>query len=140
MPEHPRVGVGVIVTRGDQVLLIKRKGAHGQGTWSTPGGHLEVGESPEACAARETMEETGVRITNVRALGFTNDLFEESGLHYITLWMRGEHASGKATIAAPYEASEVGWYSWDALPEPLFLPLGNLLRGESYPANINLYE
>ena len=60
MPEHPRVGVGVIVTKADRVLLIKRKGVHGQGTWSTPGGHLEYGESPEGCAARETLEETGV--------------------------------------------------------------------------------
>jgi 8-oxo-dGTP diphosphatase len=140
MSEHPRVGVGVIVTRGERILLIKRKGVHGQGTWSTPGGHLEVGESPEACAARETMEETGVSITNVRALGFTNDLFEESGLHYITLWMAGEYASGEATVAAPYEASEVAWVAWDALPLPLFLPLANLLRGASYPAHIDPYE
>ena len=140
MSERPRVGVGVIVTRGERILLIKRKGVHGQGTWSTPGGHLEFGESPETCAARETMEETGVGITNVRALGFTNDLFEESGLHYVTLWMAGEYASGEATVAAPYEASEVAWAAWDALPRPLFLPLANLLRGASYPADINLYE
>jgi 8-oxo-dGTP diphosphatase len=138
MSQYPRVGVGVIVTRGDRVLLIKRKGVHGQGTWSTPGGHLEYGESPEACAARETMEETGVGIARVRALGFTNDVFEESGLHYITLWMTGEHASGVATVAAPYEASEVGWYAWDALPEPLFLPLGHLIQGQSYPPGIEI--
>lgn len=140
MPEYPRVGVGVIVTKGDCVLLIKRKGVHGQGTWSTPGGHLEFGESPEVCAARETMEETGVEVANLRALGFTNDLFEESGLHYITLWMRGAYASGQATVAAPYEASEVAWVPWDALPEPLFLPLGHLLRGESYPSGIVIHE
>jgi 8-oxo-dGTP diphosphatase len=138
MPEYPRVGVGVIVTKDDRVLLIKREGVHGQGTWSTPGGHLEYGESPEGCAARETLEETGVDITNVRALGYTNDVFEESGLHYITLWMAGEHKSGKATVAAPYEASEVGWYAWDALPAPLFLPLQNLIRGESYPPEIDI--
>jgi len=62
MPENPRVGVGVIVTRGDRVLLIRRVGVYGQGTWSTPGGHLEYGESPGACAIRETKEETGVDI------------------------------------------------------------------------------
>ena len=140
MPEYPRVGVGVIVTKADRVLLIKRQGVHGQGTWSTPGGHLEYGESPEGCAVRETMEETGVDITSVRALGFTNDVFEASGLHYITLWMAGEHKAGQATVAAPYVASEVGWYAWDALPEPLFLPLRNLIRGESYPPEIDIYR
>jgi 8-oxo-dGTP diphosphatase len=138
MPEYPRVGVGVIVTKDERVLLIKRKGVHGQGTWSTPGGHLEYGESPEQCAVRETKEETGIDIINVRALGYTNDVFEASGLHYITLWMAGEHSSGRATVAAPYEASEVGWYAWDALPEPLFLPLRNLIRGESYPPGIEM--
>ena len=140
MPENPRVGVGVIVIKDERVLLIKRKGVHGQGTWSTPGGHLEYGESPEQCAVRETKEETGVDITGVRALGYTNDVFEASGRHYITLWMAGEHKSGKATVAAPYEASEVGWYAWDALPEPLFLPLRNLIRGESYPSEIDIYR
>jgi 8-oxo-dGTP diphosphatase len=138
MPENPRVGVGVIVKKGDRVLLIRRLGAHGQGTWSTPGGHLEYGESPEACATRETKEETGVDIANVCALGYTNDVFEGSGRHYITLWMAGEHRSGEATVAAPYEASEVGWYAWDALPEPLFLPLRNLIRGKTYPPDIRI--
>jgi 8-oxo-dGTP diphosphatase len=138
MAEHPHVGVGVIVTKGDRLLLIKRKGVHGQGTWSTPGGHLEYGESPEACAIRETREETGVDIARVRALGFTNDVFEDSGRHYITLWMAAEYCSGEATVAAPYEASVVAWVAWDALPKPLFLPLSNLLRGESYPPDIDL--
>ena len=139
MADRPRVGVGVIVTRGDQVLLIERKGVHGQGTWSTPGGHLEYGESPEACAVRETMEETGVTIANVRALGFTNDVFEASGLHYITLWMTGEYESGEATVAAPYEVSTVGWFAWDALPQPLFLPLRQLLQGKSYPPDPEIH-
>jgi 8-oxo-dGTP diphosphatase len=139
MQERPRIGVGVIVTKGDCVLLLERKGVHGQGTWSTPGGHLEFGESPEACAVRETKEETGVDIARVRALGFTNDLFEESGLHYITLWMTGEYTSGEAVVAAPYEASQVGWFAWDALPEPLFLPLRQLIQGKSYPSDIEIY-
>jgi 8-oxo-dGTP diphosphatase len=130
--------VGVIVTKGDRVLLLKRKSVHGHGTWSTPGGHLEYGESPEECAVRETLEETGVVIANVRALGYTNDLFESTGLHYITLWMAGEHVLGEAQVAAPYEASQVGWFAWDAPPAPLFLPLKQLLEGKSYPPDISL--
>jgi 8-oxo-dGTP diphosphatase len=133
MPNYPRVGVGVIVTKGDRLLLLERKSVHGHGTWSTPGGHLEYGESPEECAVRETKEETGVDIANVRALGYTNDVFSSRDLHYITLWMAGDYQSGEATVAAPYEASQVGWFAWDALPEPLFLPLTQLLEGQSYP-------
>ena len=44
-PKIPRVGVGVIVQRDGRILLGKRLGAHGEGTWALPGGHLEFGES-----------------------------------------------------------------------------------------------
>jgi 8-oxo-dGTP diphosphatase len=128
----PRVGVGIVITRGEEVLLLRRANVHGQGTWSTPGGHLEFGETPEACAAREAFEETGVQVTNVCFIGLTNDVFDESR-HYITIWMRGEYLSGEAHVAAEYESSEVGWFRWDALPGPLFLSLQHLLGEESYP-------
>ena len=53
----PKVGVGVAVVKDGKVLLGKRKNAHGEGTWSFPGGHLEYKESWEDCAIRETLEE-----------------------------------------------------------------------------------
>ena len=51
MAETPQVGTAMILTKGDKVLLMKRKGPHGTGTWSTPGGHLDFGETLEGCAA-----------------------------------------------------------------------------------------
>ncbi|NLX11789.1 MAG: NUDIX domain-containing protein [Chloroflexi bacterium] len=129
----PRVGVAILITRGERVLLLRRRGVHGAGTWSTPGGHLEPGEAPEVCAQREAEEETGVRVKNVTFRCITNDIFAESGKHYITLWMQGDYDSGEARINAPYEVAEVGWFAWDALPEPLFLSLANLLAGRCYP-------
>lgn len=118
------------------MLLLRRFGAHGAGTWSTPGGHLEYGETPEQCAIREVEEESGIRIHQVTFRGITNDVFEERGLHYITIWMQGEVESGEAFIAAPDEATEIGWFAWDALPQPLFLPLVHLLAGQVYPPGI----
>ena len=38
------VGVGVIVVRADEVLFGLRRGAHGGGTWSFPGGHVDDAE------------------------------------------------------------------------------------------------
>ena len=129
MPKTPRVGVGVIIERNGQVLLLKRTNVHGAGTWSTPGGHLEYGESPEECAIREVKEETGVNIGDVRFKGITNDLFEVSEKHYITIWMEGRYLDGEPVVNADGEASDIGWFLWDALPKPLFLPLQNFMEG-----------
>jgi 8-oxo-dGTP diphosphatase len=132
MPKTPRIGVGVIIERNGQVLLLKRTNVHGAGTWSTPGGHLEYGESPEECAIREVKEETGVNIGDVRFKGITNDLFEVSEKHYITIWMEARYLTGEPVVNADCEASDTGWFSWDALPKPLFLPLQNFMEGRLY--------
>ena len=132
--KHPRVGVAVLVRRGNEILLIRREGVHGDGTWSTPGGHLDAGEDLEACAAREALEETGVEVDDIRFRGITNDVFEAEGLHYITVWMEGIWKRGDARAIARYELSEVRWFSADDLPENLFRPLHRLVTGDCYPA------
>jgi 8-oxo-dGTP diphosphatase len=128
------VGVAILITRAERVLLIRRKYVHGGGTWSTPGGHLDHGESIEACAARETLEETGLIVKHIHFLALTNDVFPEVDRHYITVWMRGSADEGEAFLAAPYESDAIGWYAWDALPEPLFSPFQHLINGECLPS------
>ena len=135
MKPRPQIGVGVIIVKQGHLLLIKRKSVHGAGTWSTPGGHLEFGESPEDCAIREVQEETGVEIGNTRFLAITNDFFEEAARHYITLWIQGEYRSGTPAIEAPYEMSAVDWFKLESLPQPLFRSLRNLVDGNSHPRN-----
>lgn len=133
MSNAPQIGVGIIVRRDGEVLLVRRDSVHGSGTWSTPGGHLDHGESLERCAAREAMEETGIEVSNVRFRAVTNDVFREEGRHYVTVWMEGDYRTGEPTLGAAHEMSDVGWFPWDELPEPLFLPLKNLLEGRCYP-------
>jgi len=127
----PRVGVGIVVRRERELLLVRRAGTHGSGTWSTPGGHLDYGEDPAACAAREAEEETGVSVGPASFAGVTNDLFETEGKHYVTLWFEAEHESGDAAALADDELDAVGWFPEDALPEPLFPPLVKLLAGRT---------
>jgi ADP-ribose pyrophosphatase YjhB (NUDIX family) len=52
-PEAPRIGIGIVLLRGDEVLLVKRAKPPGAGQWSLPGGTQELGETAEACARRE---------------------------------------------------------------------------------------
>jgi 8-oxo-dGTP diphosphatase len=129
--QYPAVGVGIIIHWQEQILLIRRVNAHGSGTWSTPGGHLEYGETPEACAAREAFEETGVVVGGIHFKTLTNDVFVSEGRHYITIWMEGQYLNGEPVINQN-ELTELGWFTWDALPVPLFLPLQNLLDGKHY--------
>jgi 8-oxo-dGTP diphosphatase len=130
-------GVCVLIRRGDEVLLEKRAHSHGAGTWAPPGGYLRFGESFEHSASRETREESGVEIADVRFLAVTNDVFEQVGKAYVTIWMQAAYASGQATVKSPGELSEVGWSRWDALPTPRFLPLEHLLAGQRYPRGAN---
>lgn len=138
--QSPRVGVGILIHSDNQVLLVRRRNVHGDGTWSTPGGHLDAGERPEDAAVREAMEETGIRVRDVQFLAATNDVMSEGGKHYITLWFRGRCDSGEAQVCAADEIAEVGWFDRQHMPSPLFLCFENLLNGKCYPAPAKHYE
>lgn len=128
MQQHPRVGVGVIVIHQSKVLLGKRKNSHGQDCWSFPGGHLEFGESLEQCAQREVLEETGITITNIRPAHYTNDIFAQENKHYITIFMQADYSSGIVQNLEPHKCTGWEWFAWSQLPQPLFLPIVNLLK------------
>ena len=125
-----RVGIGVFVFKDGKFLMQQRQGAHGAGSWSVPGGHLEFGESFEDTARREVKEETGLEITNVRFGAVTNDHFADESKHYVTVWMLSDWSSGKEYITEPDKCLKQEWHTFDDLPEPLFLPWKQLLASE----------
>lgn len=124
--ERPKVGIGVIVLEGNRVLMGKRHGSHGDGTWAFPGGHLEFGETPETCAARELFEETGLKALNFRrCVPWTNDLIDGSK-HYVTLFIIVDRFEGEIQVKEPEKCEKWEWQYWDQLPEPLFAPIASL--------------
>lgn len=133
MQEQPKVGVGVIIMKDGMVLMAKRKGSHGAGTWSFPGGHLEYGESIVDCAAREAKEETGITITNVRPVTFVENLFFGEGKHYITLYTIADWKSGEPKTLEPEKSEQWEWFDWDHLPQPLFAPIASLVKQSFHP-------
>ena len=130
MDKIPRIGVGVFVIKDGKFLMGKRMGAHGEGSWSITGGHLEFGESFADTAKREVHEETSLNIKNIRFGAVTNDYFESEGKHYVTIWMLSDYESGEAKITEPDKHVEQGWYDFNTLPSPLFLPWKQLLESE----------
>lgn len=153
-PERPKCGIGVFVTsraHPNCVLLGRRKGSSGEGTYALPGGHIEFGESFESCATRfdcfnclyptffrlvvkgcqltpacmtrEVLEETGLAVRNMRLGTLVNAFDPEEGYHYIVPFMVCE-AEGEPVTAEPDKCDGWDWFDWDAdLPQPMFLPL-----------------
>jgi len=123
--ERPKVGVGIILIKDGKTLLGKRKNAHGEGEWAHPGGHLEGGETLEMCVRRELLEETGITPLSIEQGPWTNDIMETK--HYITLWVFVHQFEGHPLLLEPHKCEGWEWFSWDGLPQPLFLPVQNLL-------------
>ena len=127
--DRPAVGIGIFVrNKNNQILLQKRINAHGANTWSLPGGHLEMYETIEEAAAREVLEEIGVKIKNLKILGFTNDIMRDENKHYLTIFVESELSEGTPRIKEPHKTSEMGWFHIEKLPAPLFLPLKNFMK------------
>jgi 8-oxo-dGTP diphosphatase len=121
----PLVGTSAIVVRDGRVLLGRRRGAHGAGTWSPAGGKPEPGESPADAAARELREETGLVARELHPVGWTSDVFPEEGLHYVTLH-HAVVADGEPRLLEPDKCEGWAWFDPDALPQPLFAPVASL--------------
>lgn len=117
--ERPKVGIGTMVLKNGKVLFGKRKNAHGDGEYSFPGGHLEHGESIIECGKRETLEEAGIEIENVRLLCVSNEK-KYLPKHYVNIGLIADWKSGEPTINEPDKYVDIGWYDIDNLPSPLF--------------------
>ena len=116
-PARPFVGVGAVILRTNAVLLIKRGRAPALGQWSFPGGAQKLGETAEAAARRELLEETGVTASALRLVTHADSIhwdadgeveFHYTILDFCGLWEAGEARAGDDAMA-------VAWAPLDAL-------------------------
>ncbi|KAI1103643.1 NUDIX hydrolase domain-like protein [Jackrogersella minutella] len=117
-PYHPRVGVAALIRNSEGKFVFgRRKGSHGAGTWQFPGGHLEMGETLIACAERETLEETGLKVKGKKLLAVTNDIFDPETKHYITAFVlcERENESDEPEILEPDKCESWQWIGWDKI-------------------------
>lgn len=124
-----KVGTCIVLRHNQYVLMGLRKGSHGAGTWSFPGGHVDGIENPEESVIRELKEETGIEIEgSLNKLGFVLSEFSPEK-RYITLYFGYDVGECLIpTLMEPDKCAEWKWFHEEDLPDPLFEPIQNFLK------------
>ncbi|MGI9187305.1 MAG: NUDIX hydrolase [Gaiellales bacterium] len=96
-------------------LLLGRRGIEPRlGLWDIPGGFCGPAETPEACAVRELLEETGCSIEVTGMLGHLIDTYGDDGDHTLNVIFTARILSG--TPVAADDVAELRWFTLDDLP------------------------
>ena len=117
-PARPLVGIGVALLKPNAVLLVRRAKPPLAGAWSLPGGAQKLGETAEAAARRELMEEAGLEAGPLVLAANVDSIHRDAAgavqYHYTILdfagaWLSGEPRAGgdvSAAVFAPFDALE----------------------------------
>jgi 8-oxo-dGTP diphosphatase len=110
-PKAPIAGVGVVILKGDKVLLVRRGKEPGRGRWGLPGGAIELGETVAQAAEREVDEECGIEIEIRDVIEVIDRIIHDDDgqirYHYILIDLLAEHRRGDPSAST--DAAEVRW-------------------------------
>lgn len=121
-PVRVQTGASVIVVDAEGRILMQRR--QDDGSWSYPGGRVEIDETVEDAARREVREECGIEVGAMTLLG----VFSGAPLRHV--YPDGNEVCGIDIVYVSHdftgepdtpdgEASRVGFYPPDALPQPI---------------------
>ena len=110
--------MGVLIEKDGRYLLIRRAADPDKGMWSVPGGLVEVGEKVKDAAAREALEETGLRVEIVERLGVVDKIMRDDEgrvmYHFIIVQFMARIVEGE--VRAMDDALEARWVRLSELP------------------------
>jgi 8-oxo-dGTP diphosphatase len=114
--------VGVIIAKGDQILLLKRGTYNGKpmvefGKWGFPGGYVDRNELIVDAVKRETIEETGWKIKNVKLLRIVDNPDRPNDLDRQNISMIFTADAVSQIPVVTEETQELKWFSLDSLPD-----------------------
>lgn len=126
-PDAPRVAVGAVVFRRGRVLLIKRGRPPAKDDWAIPGGGVHLGETLQAAAEREVLEETGVAVRAGDPV-FTFDAVDRDDagrvrFHYVIVDLAADYVAG-----APHPGDDAADARWVGPEEMERLPVNRVTR------------
>jgi 8-oxo-dGTP diphosphatase len=117
--DYPFVGVGVVVWKEEEFLLIQRGKPPRRGQWSIPGGRQELGETVKEAAIRETKEETNLSVKISDFLGVVDSIQKDNDdrveFHATLIDFSAEWVNG--TAVASSDAVDVAWHKLADLEE-----------------------
>lgn len=108
---HLSPAILVLINRDDMALLVHARNFNNPEMHALVAGFVETGENLEQCVAREVMEETSLRIHNIRYFGSQSWPFPSQ----LMIAFTADYLSGDINFA-DHELSSAGWFSRDALP------------------------
>jgi ADP-ribose pyrophosphatase YjhB (NUDIX family) len=111
------VTVHLLFFRQNQVLLLRRfNTGYADGQYSVPAGHLEGGETVIAAAAREGLEETGVRI-EAEHIAFSSVVHRRDGDERVDFFVHVRDWQGEPSNTEPDKCDELRWVPIHELPD-----------------------
>ncbi len=116
-PTRPFIGIGIVVLKGDHVLLCRRGKPPNVGSWTLPGGAQEIGETCEEAARRELEEETGLTVGDLHFCAYVDTVRRDDEgrirFHYTILDFAARWVSGEPVAAT--DVSDAQWAHMDEL-------------------------
>jgi ADP-ribose pyrophosphatase YjhB (NUDIX family) len=107
----PKLAAIAVVPLNDGVVMVRRGIDPGYGLWVVPGGFVDVGERVEETVARETLEETFLKVRPIRLINIYS--YNDSPtvvVAYLTEYLAGDLGPGDETLEARvFPAAEIPW-------------------------------
>jgi 8-oxo-dGTP diphosphatase len=126
--EYPRLTVdSFVLDRRGRLLLVRRGRPPFEGRWGLPGGFCEWKETTEACCARETLEETGLRVKVGALLAVYSKADRDPRGHNVTVLYAARPLSGR--VRGGDDAAEARWFTRAELARlPFAFDHGKIVR------------